>query len=70
MNLYIVLHKYWIITGIENAISYNQASNEFKKSVIGTLGFQKYNLYIKIQELKKEIYSYLPKSIRKILSGF
>jgi len=61
-----ILREYWILSGLEEAAPYSRALNKDKQSVAGTLGFQKYVLWISLQEVKKQICLALPKFIRKL----
>jgi len=67
MNENDILCEYWKLIGLEESIPYNEISVKDKESVINTSGYQQYVLSITLQELKKAIYSCLPKFLMKLL---
>ncbi|MBA7533854.1 hypothetical protein ES705_26100 [subsurface metagenome] len=63
-----ILENYWILIGLEEALPFREASENDKKNVTESFGFQKYMLAVRLEELKKEIIAALPRFLRKLLT--
>ena len=60
------LKEYWILIALEEVYGFNQALESDKQTVVKSLGYQRYVLQIRVNELAKTIYEKLPKVVRKI----
>ncbi len=62
-----ILRSYWQLIELEEVIPYDEASTEDKKHTCNTWGFAKYAIGVRLKECRAEIYSALPKTIRRLL---